>query len=140
MVGHLIGYDDITALAKGREGTGQGGIGVGVYDATLGTEEGCDVGFGLHVDILGAVELGRTAGANSVGAQRLDGLFLDGLVGIEVVKVVGSEVRDGLSVGQLGLRTGRSIETYQTLLVRYPRLLPSYLLFITLHSLPNYDR
>lgn len=45
---------------------------------------------GVHVNILGTVELWRTAGTNSIGAQCLNSLFLDRFARVQVVEVVGS--------------------------------------------------
>ena len=42
-----------------------------------------DIGFGLDVHVLGAVESGRGAGADAVGAEDLDGAFLEVRVGAE---------------------------------------------------------
>lgn len=53
--------------------------------------------------ILGAVETGRAAGADAVGAQRLNGFLLQCLVCDKVVEIVGCEIGDGAAVGKLRL-------------------------------------
>jgi len=53
------------------------------------------------VYILCAVESGRTAGADAVGAESLDGFLFESLVRDEVVEIEGGEVRDGAAVREL---------------------------------------
>lgn len=63
------------------------------------------------MNILGAVELRRATRTDAVGAQDLDGLFLDLLVAVEVVEVVRGEVGGGTTVGELRFRASRTIDT-----------------------------
>ena len=100
--------DDVSSLAERRDDARDGRERVRVDDAPLSAQIRGDVGFGLHVHVLGAVELGRAAGTDAVGAEGLDGLLLDLLVGVEVVEVVRREVGDRLAVGKLRLRTRRA--------------------------------
>lgn len=109
VVNGAVSDDDIATLAEGGDTRGRDGEGLGVDDAALGAEEGSNVGLGADVDILGAIELGRTAGADAVGAQGLDGLLLDLFVGVEVVEVVRGEVGDGTAVGELRLGAGGTV-------------------------------
>ena len=55
------------------------------------------------MNVLGTVETGRTARPDAIVSKSLNGLFLQGFVGDEVVEVVACEVRDGSSVGQFRL-------------------------------------
>lgn len=108
VVDQLVGDDDVAALAEGRYDTGNSREGLRVDNASLGTETGRNVGLGLHVYILGTVELGRAAGAYAVGPESLDGLLFDLLVRIEVVKVVRGQVGDRLAGRELCLGARRS--------------------------------
>lgn len=105
-VDRAVRDDDVAALAERRDDAGDGGEGLRVHDAALGAETGRDVGFGLHVDVLRAVELGRAARPDAVGAEGLDGFLFDLLVADEVVEVVGGEVGDGAAVGESGFGAG----------------------------------
>lgn len=53
-----------------------------------------DVGLGLYMDVLGAVETWWRAGAHAVGAQDLDRFLFEGFVGDQIVEVVGGKVGD----------------------------------------------
>jgi hypothetical protein len=99
----LVGDDDVAALAERGDDAGDGGKGLRVDDARRHAQVRRDVCLGLHVHVLRAVEAGRAAGADAIGAQRLDGLLLERLVADEVVVVVRREVRDGAPVGELRL-------------------------------------
>ncbi len=57
--------------------------------------------------ILGAVESRWRAGANTVGAEDLNGAFLEVRVRAESVEIVGCEVCDGAAIGELGFGTSR---------------------------------
>ncbi len=101
VVDGLVGYNDVATLAKGRDYARDGREGLRVDNGTLGSEKGGDVGLELYVDVLGAVELRRSARADAVGPEGLDRLLLDLLVAVEVVEVIGCEVRDRTPVGEL---------------------------------------
>lgn len=107
----LVRDNDISSLAEGGDDTGNGGECLGVDDATFGTKISGDVGFRLHMDILGAVKLRRATGTDTVGAQDLDGLFLDLLVAVEVVEVVRGEIGSSTAVGKFRFRTSRTKNT-----------------------------
>jgi hypothetical protein len=62
----------------------------------------------LHVYILCAVESRRTAGADAVGAEGLNGFLFESLVRNEVVEIERGEVCDGAAVGELRLGSCRS--------------------------------
>lgn len=62
----------------------------------------------LHVYILCAVKSGRTAGANAVGTEGLNGFLFESLIRDEIVEVERGEVRDGAAVGELRLGSCRS--------------------------------
>lgn len=98
IVDHFVGYDNITTFAEGRKGTGYSRKSMSIYDAALSTKECGNIGFGLHVDILSAVELRRTAWPDAICAQSLYGFLLDGFVGIEIIEIVGGEIGDGFPV------------------------------------------
>ena len=106
MVDGAVGDNDIAPFGKRRDDARDGGEGLRVHDAGRLAEEGGDVGFGLDVHVLRAVEAGRTAGADAVGPQGLDGFFLEGVVRDEVVEVVGGEVRDGAVVAEFDFGAG----------------------------------
>lgn len=55
------------------------------------------------MNILATVEATRTTGTDTICAQCLDCLFLQRLVGVEVVEIERSEVHDGASIGKLRL-------------------------------------
>lgn len=61
----------------------------------------------LHVYILCAVEPGRTAGADAIGAEGLNGFLFESLVRDEVVEIERGEVRNGAAVGELRLGSCR---------------------------------
>ena len=98
-----VSDDNIATLAEGRDNAGDGREGVCVDKARLGAKIVGDIGLGLHVDVLGTVELRRATGTNTIGAEGLNGLLLDLLIGVEVVEVVRRKVDDSLAVGQLDL-------------------------------------
>lgn len=52
----------------------------------------------MHV--LRAVEAGRPAGSNAVGAEGLDGALFEVLVGDEIVEIVRGEIRDCSAIDQ----------------------------------------
>lgn len=110
IIDFFIGNDDVSSLAERWNNAGNGGEGLSVDYAALGAKVSGNVGFGLHVDVLGPVELGRAARTDTVGAQDLNGLFLDLLIAIEVVEVERAQVRDGAAIGELCLRSSRTIE------------------------------
>ena len=94
----LVCNNDVSALAEGRDNTRYGGKGLRIDDAGWHAQVCGDVLLCLHVYILRAVEAGRTARADAVGAEGLDGFLFKRLVGDEVVEVEGGEVRDGAAV------------------------------------------
>ena len=96
---------DITPLTESWDDTADCREGLSIYNARWRTEVGRDIGFGLDVYILSAVEARRGARAYAVGTQDLYSLFFEGFVCDEVVKIVGGEVGDRTAVGELGLRT-----------------------------------
>lgn len=98
----LIRHNDVSPLRKRRDHAGYSREGLGVDDTSRHAEEGSHVRFGAHVDVLGAVEAGGTAGADAVRAKGLDCFLLEGFVGDEVVEVVGGEVGYGAAVCEFG--------------------------------------
>lgn len=88
IVACFIGNNDISTLAEGGNDTGDCGKRMGIDNAALGTKVSSNIGFCLDVDILRAVELGRSAGSDTVSSESLDCLLLDLLVSIEVIEVV----------------------------------------------------
>jgi len=107
-VERLVRYDNISSLAETGNHTAYGREGLRVDDAGGDTEVCSDVGFGLHVNILCAVETRGTTRADTVCAQGLNGLVFENIVGEEVVEVVRGKVRDGAAIGELRLGAGRS--------------------------------
>lgn len=99
----LVCNNYITTLRKRRNHTGNGRERLGVHDACRGAEIRRNIGLGRHVDVLGAVKSARTTRANAVVAQRLNGFFLERLVGIEVVEIGRTQVHDRATIRQLGL-------------------------------------
>jgi hypothetical protein len=106
IVDGLVRDNDVATLREGRDDARDGGEGLRVDDARGNTQVCGDVGLGLNVDILCAIETRRAAGTDAVCAERLDSLLLERLVAIEVVEVVRGEVRDGAAVGELGFGSG----------------------------------
>lgn len=100
----LIRDDDVSTLREGRDNTRNGGEGLGVDNASCGPQERRHVIFSLQVNILCAVESTGSAGTNSISAECLDCLFLEGLIRIEVVKIEGAKVRNSAAVGQFRFR------------------------------------
>ena len=109
-IDRVVRDDDIAPLAKSRDHTGDGREGLGVHDASPGTQELGNIGLGLHVHVLRAIEAGGSARAHAVGAQCLDGFLLEGLVGDEVVEIVRGEVGNGAAVGEFGFRASGAEE------------------------------
>jgi len=133
IIARLICHDNIAPLAERRDDTGNRREGVGVHNACLRAQMRRNVRLGLHVHILRAVELRGSAGPDAIGAQGLDRLLFDLLVGHEVVVVVGCEIRDGAAVGELGFRPRASTccqpmyHTHtDTLKVTYPTITGSF--------------
>lgn len=58
----------------------------------------CYICLGLDMYVLCAVKPWRAARTNSVGAKDLNGFLFQGLIADEVVKIVGSKIRDGTAV------------------------------------------
>lgn len=96
----FIRDDNVSTLREGRNNTRDGREGLRVDDASRGPQEGRDIIFCLHVNILCAVESTGSAGTHSISAECLDCLFLEGLIRIEVVKIEGAKVCDSAAVGQ----------------------------------------
>lgn len=65
------------------------------------TNVGRDVSLSLDMHVLCAIEAWGTTGPYTIGAESLDGFFFEGLVGDEVVEIVGGEICDGAAVGEL---------------------------------------
>lgn len=104
----FVGDDDISALGECWNHARRRGKRLGVQDTGRDAEEGGDICFGLHVDILRAVEARRATRADTMSAQGFDGAALEILVGDEVVVIVGCEIGDGVAAGELGLDGGRT--------------------------------
>lgn len=98
----LVRDNDVTSLTKTRYHTADGRERLGIDDASRHAQVCGNISLGLHVYILGAVEAGGTTGADAVCAEGLYGFLLERFRGEEVVEVVGSEVRNGAAVGELG--------------------------------------
>lgn len=109
-VERLVRYDNISSLAETGNHTAYSREGLRVDDAGGDTEVCSDVGFGLHVNVLCAVETRGATGADTVGAQGLNGLVFEDIVGEEVVEVVRGKVRDGAAIGELRLGARRSAQ------------------------------
>lgn len=103
VVHHLVGNNDVATLAEAWDYARDGREGVGVHDGALGAEKRGDVGLGLHVNVLRAVELRGAAGAHAIGAQGLDSLFFYRFAGVEVVEVVRCEIGHSPAVRELDL-------------------------------------
>ena len=105
VVYHLISHNDVAALAEAGDDARNGRESMSIDDGSLGAEERGNVRLSLHVNILCTVELWRTTGADAVGAQSLDRLFLDGLASVEVVEVVRSKIGHRPAVSESNFRT-----------------------------------
>jgi len=104
----VVCNNDVAALAEGWDDTRDGGEGLCVDDACRDAQVCSDVLLCLHVYVLRAIEAGRAARADAVGAERLDSFLLERLVCDEVVEVQRGEIGDGAAVGELRLGAGRS--------------------------------
>ena len=102
IVDSFICHDDIPPLTKRRNHTRDRREGLSIDDACWHTQVGSDVGLGLDVHVLGAIETGGAAGADAVSTQDLDGAFLEVGVCGEGVEIIGGEVGDGAAVGEFG--------------------------------------
>lgn len=100
VVGGFVRYNHIASLAESRNDAGYGREGLRVHNASFGPEKISYIGFGLDVDILSTVKLWRTTWANAISPQSLDSLLLDLFVGVEVVKIIRCEIRDGPAARQ----------------------------------------
>ena len=85
----FVGHYDVSSFAKGWDHAGDGRECLGVDDAGFCAKMGGDVGFGLDVHILGAVEPRWRAGANTISAEDLDGAFLEVRICAQSIEVVG---------------------------------------------------
>lgn len=70
---------------------------MGIDDAALSTKKSRDILLGIHMDVLGAVELGRATGADSIGAQSLNRLIFDRVACSEVIEVIRGEIYNSLA-------------------------------------------
>ena len=93
-----IRNNDIASLAERGNNTRNCRESLRINDTSFSTQARRDVGLGLHVYILRAVELRGSTGSDTVRAEGLDRFLFDLLVADEVVKVVGGEVRYGSAV------------------------------------------
>lgn len=108
VVDGFVGDDNVPPLGKGRDDAGNGRVRLRVDNACGHSQMRRNHGLGFHMYILRAIEAGRTARADAVGPQCLDRLLLEDVVGHQIVKVVGRQVRHGSPGGELRLRSGRS--------------------------------
>ena len=114
----IVCNNDVAALAEGGNDTRDGGEGLRVDDAGRDAQVCGDILLCLHVYVLRAIEAGRAARADAVGAERLDSFLLERLVCDEVVEVQRGEVGDGAAVGELRLGAGRSAPMSASLCAR----------------------
>ena len=109
VITRLIRNDNITSLREGGDDATDGVEGLGVHDACGHVEEVRDIGFRLDVHVLGAVEAGRAAGTDAVGAQSADGLVFEVVVVHKVEDVVAAEVEDGFAGGEFDFGAGGAV-------------------------------
>jgi len=108
VIHRLVSHDNIPPLAESRNNAGDGGECLRVDDAAGRAEKGSNVGLDLHVNILSAVEAGGAARAYAIGAEGLDRMLFQSLVGHEIVEIVGGEVGDGTAIGEFTARSSRA--------------------------------
>lgn len=88
----FVGHYDVSPLAEGRNDAGNCRKRLSVDNACLSAKMGGDVSFGLDMHVLGAVEPWRGARAYAVGAEDLNGAFLEVGIGTEGVEIVGGKI------------------------------------------------
>lgn len=99
----LIGNNDISTLRERRNNTGNGRKRLRVHDTSRGTKERRHIRLSLHMNILVTVESSGATGTDTVVPKGLDSRFLKSFVGVEIVKVVRSKIRNSTSIGKLRL-------------------------------------
>jgi hypothetical protein len=117
-VHRFVGHNNIASLRKRGDHTADCGEGLRVNNACRGTEMGSDVGLGLDVHVLVAVEARGSAGTDAVGAQCGNGLLFQNFVGGEIIEIIRGQVGYGAAVGELGFGT---CWTAQVLILARPR-------------------
>lgn len=104
----LVRDDDIAPLAERRDDAGDGRERLRIYNARGHTQELCNVPLNVHVHVLGAIEVGRPASADTIITEDLDSSLFEHLVRDKVEEVVGGKVVDGAAIGELDLGPGRA--------------------------------
>ncbi len=79
---------------------------MGVDDTFRDAEETGDFSFGVHVDVLCAVEVWRTAGTDPIAAEDLDSTFFEEVIGDEVEVIEGGKVVGCFAGGESYFGTG----------------------------------
>ena len=105
IIDRAIRNNNIASLTESRNNTGNCREGLRINNTTFRAKARRDVRLRLHVYILSAIELRRSARSNTVCSKSLNGLFFNLLVADEVVEVVGGEVRYGPAVGEFHFRS-----------------------------------
>lgn len=98
VVDRLVRHDDIASLGEGRNHTGYSGECLRIDDARRSAQECRDVSLNLHMHVLRAIKPGGAAWTDSISPQCLDCTLFEVLVRVEVVEIVGREIRHGASI------------------------------------------
>ena len=112
-IDRAVRHNDIPSLAECRYDAGNGAECLSVNDACRRPYMRRNVGFGLNVDVLGAVEPWRRAGPHPVSPKDLYGALLQVWIGGEVIEVIRREVGDRTAIGEFGFRARRSVKAIQ---------------------------
>lgn len=111
----LVRDDDISTLRKCGDDTGNSRERLCVNYTSSGPKIRRDIRLGFHMHILSAVKSSRATRTDTVVAEGLDGLLLERLVRIEVVKVKRPQVHNRATIRQLRLGTNRTAQGKKSL-------------------------